>query len=310
MVYRRNFDVMSDALDATNFSANLTESTLQKSVGKRPVVLNPRSLTVRGSSDHSRTYDRARLEFWREKGSWPNGLVEEGYVHLAVYLKNTGRNIVVISCNGERIKRRKGVEGEKKCIAGESASDAGLTAEEEMERVWKRIVCEMSERFTRLHETDARFGFLLDIKTLCYGTDDCDDLKKKCKEFGDFYGCDVNGKQLYEEILDVRMLISTRKNVNIKKSEELLEFIVQYGDESVFPNLRISIQILLTIAVSIANCERSFSKLKLILSYLRATMGQERLCDLALLSIEREETEKTDFENIIDMSQKAGKLQL
>lgn len=137
-------------------------------------------------------------------------------------------------------------------------------------------------------------------------------LKKKCDEFGDFYGCDVNGEQLYEEILDVRMLISTRKNVNIKKPEELLEFIVQYGDESVFPNLRISIQILLTIAISIASCERSFSKLKLILSYLRATMGQERLCDLALLSIEREETEKTDFEHIINLfaSQKSRKVQL
>ncbi|XP_067136404.1 uncharacterized protein [Centruroides vittatus] len=148
------------------------------------------------------------------------------------------------------------------------------------------ILCEMSERFTRLHETDARFGFLLDVKTLCYSIDDCDDLKKKCKEFRDLYDYDVNGKQLYEEILDVQMLTSTRKNINIKKSEELFEFILQYGDESIFSNLRISIQILLTIAVSIANCEQSFSKLKLILLYLRATIGQERLCNLALLSVE------------------------
>ncbi|XP_067145007.1 uncharacterized protein [Centruroides vittatus] len=149
-----------------------------------------------------------------------------------------------------------------------------------------RIVCEMSERFTCLHETDTRFGFLLDVKILCYSTDNCDNLKKKCKKLGDFYGCDVNGEQLYKEILDVQMLISTRKNVKIKKSEELLEFIVQYGDESVFPNLRISIQILLTIAVSLRSCEQSLSKLKLILLYLRATMGQERLCNLALLSVE------------------------
>ncbi|GBP91128.1 hypothetical protein EVAR_24080_1 [Eumeta japonica] len=98
------------------------------------------------------------------------------------------------------------------------------------------------------------------LKKLCYGIDDCDDLKKKSKDFGDIYACDVNGEQLYEEILDVRMLIPTRKNLNIERPEELLEFIVQYEYESVFPNLRISIQILLTIAVSIASCERSFSK--------------------------------------------------
>ena len=58
--------------------------------------------------------------------------------------------------------------------------DAGLTAEEEIQRGVKesldRIVCEMNERFTHLHETDARFEFHLDIKKLCYDTDDCDDV--------------------------------------------------------------------------------------------------------------------------------------
>ena len=68
----------------------------------------------------------------------------------------------------------------------------------------------------------------------------------------------------------------------------------------VFLNLRKALQILLTMAVSIASCERSFSKLKLILSYLRFSMSQERLCDPALLSIERDETKKTNFDKIID----------
>ncbi|ESO04299.1 hypothetical protein HELRODRAFT_79165, partial [Helobdella robusta] len=68
----------------------------------------------------------------------------------------------------------------------------------------------------------------------------------------------------------------------------------------VFPNLRISLQILLTTAVSIASCERSFSKLKLFLSYLSASMGQHRLSDLAFLSVERETLETTDLNNIID----------
>ncbi len=54
------------------------------------------------------------------------------------------------------------------------------------------------------------------------------------------------------------------------------------------------------IAVSIASCERSFSKLKLILSYLRASMGQDRLSELALLSIEKETLENINFDNVID----------
>ena len=137
------------------------------------------------------------------------------------------------------------------------------------------------------------------VEGLCYGADS-NDLKKKCENLSELYSSDVDGQQLYEEILDCRMLLSRQVNMKISRPEELLEFIVQYGDESIFPNLRIAFQILLTIAVSISSCERSFSKLKLILSYLRASVGQGRLCDFALLSVEREETEKTDFDHIVD----------
>ena len=45
--------------------------------------------------------------------------------------------------------------------------------------------------------------------------------------------------------------------------------------------------ILLTIPVTVATAERSFSKLKLIKSYIRSTMSQERLNGLAILSIEK-----------------------
>jgi len=57
---------------------------------------------------------------------------------------------------------------------------------------------------------------------------------------------------------------------------------------------------MLTIAVSIASCERCFSKLKLILNYLLNSMGQQRLCDLAILSIEKEETDTVDYELMIN----------
>ena len=93
------------------------------------------------------------------------------------------------------------------------------------------------------------------------------------------------------EIGDCRMLLSNRTEGQPETPLALLGFIVTFGD-GVFPNLRISLQILLTIQVSIASCERSFSKLKLILSYARASMGQDRLSDLALLSVERKTLEK------------------
>ena len=75
-------------------------------------------------------------------------------------------------------------------------------------------------------------------------------------------------------------------------------------------NLHIALQIVLKMTISIASCERSFSELKLILSYLRVSMRPNRLCDLALMSIARDETGKTNFDEIIDefSSIKAGKV--
>ena len=127
-------------------------------------------------------------------------------------------------------------------------------------------------------------------------------LKDNCKLLADSYDSNINGDELYEEIIDCKMLLSSRSSENVNRPEQLLIFIVKYGDESLFPNLGVALQISLSIAFSIASCERSFSKPKLILTYLRSTMGQERLSDLALLSIEQEATEGADFEHNIILS--------
>ena len=56
----------------------------------------------------------------------------------------------------------------------------------------------------------------------------------------------------------------------------------------------------LTIPVSVATAERSFSKLKLIKTYLRSVMAQERLSGLAILSIENERARICDLTFIIN----------
>ena len=79
---------------------------------------------------------------------------------------------------------------------------------------------------------------------------------------------------------------------------EVLDFLQSVHD--FYPNSSIANRILLTIPVSVASAERSFSKLKLIKSYLRSTMSQERLSDLAILSIERELLRNIDFESLVN----------
>lgn len=56
--------------------------------------------------------------------------------------------------------------------------------------------------------------------------------------------------------------------------------------------------ILLTILVTVASA--SFSKLKLLKSYLRSTVLQDRLNRLALIAIENEILNKVEYENSID----------
>ena len=57
--------------------------------------------------------------------------------------------------------------------------------------------------------------------------------------------------------------------------------------------------LLLTIPVTVASAERSFSKLKPIKSYLRSKMQQSRLTNLAILSTENKSTKTLDTSELI-----------
>jgi hypothetical protein len=59
-------------------------------------------------------------------------------------------------------------------------------------------------------------------------------------------------------------------------------------------------RILFTLPVTVASAERSFSKLKLLKNYLRSTMSQERLNDLATLCIEKKLLDEINVNKIID----------
>ena len=66
------------------------------------------------------------------------------------------------------------------------------------------------------------------------------------------------------------------------------------------PNLALSLELFLTVSVTVASRERNLFKLKLIKHYLRPIMGESRLSDLVILSIEREEADSTNFDVVIN----------
>ena len=76
-----------------------------------------------------------------------------------------------------------------------------------------------------------------------------------------------------------------------------------------FPNVEIILKILLTMPISNASGERAFSCLKRIKNYLRNSMSEERLNNMAILYIESELLQIIDCDEIINKfaKQKARK---
>ena len=79
-----------------------------------------------------------------------------------------------------------------------------------------------------------------------------------------------------------------------------MQFIQKYKLGNSVPNIVIMLRIFLTIAVSVATCERSFSKLKLIKNHLRSSMSTLRLKNLTTLSIEQQLTDNINFDIAIE----------
>jgi hypothetical protein len=67
-----------------------------------------------------------------------------------------------------------------------------------------------------------------------------------------------------------------------------------------YPNIYILFQLYALIPVSVTGAERSFSVLKLIKTKLRNRTGDERLSDLAVISIHKSIAQKLNVEDIVD----------
>lgn len=85
-----------------------------------------------------------------------------------------------------------------------------------------------------------------------------------------------------------------QRMVNTKNALEAL----QKCDKNYFPLVHQILKILCTLTISVATAERSFSSLRLIKSYLRSTMTEDRLNGLALLYVHR--NIDLDIESVIN----------
>uniref|UniRef100_A0AAV2KYQ8 HAT C-terminal dimerisation domain-containing protein n=1 Tax=Knipowitschia caucasica TaxID=637954 RepID=A0AAV2KYQ8_KNICA len=154
----------------------------------------------------------------------------------------------------------------------------------------------LHSRFKQLQEFGNLFGFLFYLSKLREVEDI--DLRRQCATLSDALNVsesqqDLNALDLFVELRILREMIPKGATTALKTLRYLKSI------EGTFPNCEIALRVLLTIPVTVASGERSFSKLKLIKNYLRTSMSQDRLCGLALLSIEKEIASKLDYKDLI-----------
>jgi len=153
----------------------------------------------------------------------------------------------------------------------------------------------ITRRFEQTSKFNEMFGFLFRIGKLSLKPHE--QLKANCMDLALYLKSgdekDICAYDLIEELLICQNIVD--KSVT---PIEVLNFIKK--SNGAFPNLAIALRIMLTIPITSASAERSFSKLKLIKTYLRSTMSQERISGLAILAIEKEESEHLSYDKDIE----------
>ena len=82
--------------------------------------------------------------------------------------------------------------------------------------------------------------------------------------------------------------------------ENIVNFFKDKSVNQLFPEYKKCIRIYLSLAINSVKNEKSFSKLKLIKTYLRNTMSQELLTSLGIISIERDRLDSLNLDVIIN----------
>jgi len=121
---------------------------------------------------------------------------------------------------------------------------------------------------------------------------------------------------VYKDIIDIEKIFYEIKLWSeIKKKEfdiilvnsdktfmhNLVKFFSERNASHFVPNLSFLLRIYMTMPVTSVSPERSFSCLKRLKTYLRNTMEQNRLSDLAILAIEKELTLEISLPKVIDI---------
>ena len=141
-----------------------------------------------------------------------------------------------------------------------------------------RFKVEAETKFTSIHHLNDMFGLLNPYALL-----QSKSHKGFTNAFKSTYDDEVDFSELAVEIDRFKRLVRSSET-----TFDILQWLAKSCLLDSTPYLCLCLKLYLTVGVSIASCERSFSKFKMIKSYLRSTMSDDRLSALSILSIEKD----------------------
>ena len=200
--------------------------------------------------------------------------------------------------------QRRGRRKLKKTLPGELSHDAGLTLQDEVRRSMfecvDRFAQELRQRSSAMNEISNSFN-IVQSRVLMEAPDN--DLESAADKLNNVYD-EFQKKDVIQEVKRFRRHIRAT-NTTVEEAAtwsalDVFQFIIKWDFSESLPNISLILKYFLTVCVSVSSCERSFSKLKLIKNYLRSTMTEDRLNNLAILSIERKVADALDFDVVID----------
>lgn len=158
------------------------------------------------------------------------------------------------------------------------------------------ICVQLKSRLAANGQVCDRFGFLLDFPTMQPGS-----IQAAAERLTTFYSNDLDAN-FGDELLQFQAFLREflhQKEEDCTTEQFMYSLIIDKDVQATFPNVEVALKIYLSLMVANCSGERSFTKLKLIKNLMRTTMGQTRLTNLTIMSLESDKLRGLDFTEII-----------
>ena len=148
---------------------------------------------------------------------------------------------------------------------------------------------ELKRRKDAYKNVEEKFGFLTKTKSM-----DIEQIRAATEKL----------KKIYPQDLEEDFTAEFCQFISMVKDEEsvmaMYKKLLELGLRDAFPNVDICLRMYLTLPIANCSGERSFSALKRVKTYRRATVTEKKLNAFALMAIENTFTTSLDFDDIIE----------